>query len=272
MFQQQRFSSTMTAAAQKMPRFPAGLRQPEGSARFSLDALLLAAYAAKNMPEKTKRKSFLAVELGCGCGAALLGFAMLVPNGRCRGIELESSLVASARANAEITDLVERCEFYQADLNQPASELLDLCGNADIILANPPWRKSGEGRTSASPLRRKAHWANDGALRIFLAAAEKFLMRHGRFCLILPPARLGDFFSIQAATSLGLREILPVSPFRDAPANRLLMLCQKKAANDISLKAPLVIHEKNKFNGQTGYTRQAGEFCPWLRDSGAIST
>lgn len=256
----------MTNQPHKTPAFPAGLLQPEGSARFSLDALLLAAFAAKSVPNSIGRKSFFAVELGCGCGAALLGFAMLSPNSCCRGIELESQLAASARVNAEITGLAGRCEFYEADLGQPALPLEAIHDKTAIVLANPPWRKSGEGLPSPSPLRRKAHWADASALGLFLAAAERFLMRRGFFCLILPPARLGDFFGLLAQTRLGLRRILPVSPFADAPAKRLLMLCQKDAANDISLDAPLVIHEKDIHNGRINHTREAERFCPWLRN------
>lgn len=256
----------MTGNFSKTLRFPAGLRQPEGSARFSLDALLLGAYAAKNALLKANHEAFLAVEPGCGCGAALLGFALLTPNARCLGIDRENSLVESARINSEILALDGRCEFYQADLGQLASPFGEIFGKAALVLANPPWRKAGEGILCASPLRQKAHWASEDTLGLFLKAAEKFLMRRGRFCLILPPARLGDFFNALAKTRLGLRQLLPVSPFGDAPANRVLILCQKDAANDFKLEAPLAIHEKTGNHGQTIYTPQAAAFCPWLHN------
>ena len=56
--------------------FPRGLQQPEGSLRFGADALLLAAFAARGVEgmNEARRKQLTAADLGCGCGAALLGF------------------------------------------------------------------------------------------------------------------------------------------------------------------------------------------------------
>ena len=63
--------------------FPRGLEQPEGSLRFGADALLLAAFAARYVESlnASRQAHLTAAELGCGCGAALLGLAL-----RCAGI------------------------------------------------------------------------------------------------------------------------------------------------------------------------------------------
>ena len=61
--------------------FPRGLEQPEGSLRFGADALLLAAFAARHVEglsasvKSRQQGGLTAAELGCGCGAALLGLA-----------------------------------------------------------------------------------------------------------------------------------------------------------------------------------------------------
>ena len=56
--------------------YPHGLVQPSGGLRFGLDALLLAAFTAQRLLAWPGQRDIFAVELGCGCGAALLGAAL----------------------------------------------------------------------------------------------------------------------------------------------------------------------------------------------------
>lgn len=112
-------------------RFPRGLEQPEGSLRFGADALLLAAFAARHLPPEKrgpdkhpeKRRDdaanpgpTLVAELGCGCGAALLGLAMLRPEIRGLGLERENPLVLAAEGNAARLGLSDRLRFIALDL------------------------------------------------------------------------------------------------------------------------------------------------------------
>ena len=103
-------------------RFPRGLEQPEGSLRFGADALLLAAFAALHLPPEkcaagaASHRSTLVAELGCGCGAALLGLAMLRPQICGLGLERENPLVLAAESNASRLGLLDRLRFFTLDL------------------------------------------------------------------------------------------------------------------------------------------------------------
>lgn len=118
-------------------RFPRGLEQPEGSLRFGADALLLAAFAARHLPpekpgpgecradnrgsEKPRPGAAnpgptLVAELGCGCGAALLGLAMLRPHVCGLGLEREQPLVKAAEGNAARLGLSDQLRFIALDL------------------------------------------------------------------------------------------------------------------------------------------------------------
>ena len=76
--------------------FPAGLEQPEGSFRFSVDALLLAAFAVSRTADVTIRF----VDLGTGCGVVGLAYLLLKGN-KCRGfgIDCNPELIAAAQNN-----------------------------------------------------------------------------------------------------------------------------------------------------------------------------
>ncbi len=142
--------------------FPRGLLQPEGAYRFGLDALLLAAFAARTLRERAaggrasgKARPRRVAELGTGCGAALLGVALRCPDARCLGLEREPALLRAAAANAQALGLADRVSFHMADLAAPAAwpGRLGEEGPQDLVLANPPWGLPGRGRPSPSRLR-----------------------------------------------------------------------------------------------------------------------
>lgn len=245
-----------------MIKFPRGLRQPAGSARFGQDSLLLASFAAKKTEEFYRRKKLLALEIGCGCGAALLGFSLLRPESLCVGIEREAPLAESARENAILCGRAENCSFFQADLANLPADLKSFEGKAQILLANPPWRKPGQGKITSFPLRQTAYWEITGTLELFLRMAVFFLAHHGRLFMILPVWQLHRLMTALQGISLGLRLIQPVSAYYDSDIRRVLIICQKNAATDYLMRPPLILHEKS--SGKKIFTSAAKAFCPWL--------
>lgn len=269
--------------------FPRGLLQPEGAYRFGLDALLLAAFAARTLregaaggraPEMARHRRV--AELGSGCGAALLGVALRCPGIRCLGLEREPSLVRAAAANAQTLGLGDSVRFCVADLAAPAAwpEPLREEAPQDLVLANPPWGLPGRGRPSPSPLREAAlrgpaPGGNDGdgdALPVFCAAAARLLRHRGAFCCIVPAGALTRICIALDSARLGLRRVLPLRSRTHAPSRRLLLLAQKDAAADVELLAPLTLHGRAATapggGGRPVWTRAALAFCPWLAHSG----
>lgn len=164
--------------------FPRGLHQPQDSYRFGADALLLAAFAAQNLASLPGAAPRKVVELGSGCGAALLGLCLYLSSGmqlsgapsvaaggqptgegcggnnapllHALGLEQDSALCAAATANARLLGLEDVCRFRQGDLAD--THFLRDCGeNAfHLVLANPPYAPAGSGRPSASARRDAA--------------------------------------------------------------------------------------------------------------------
>ncbi|MEG2005461.1 MAG: hypothetical protein RR014_05430, partial [Bilophila sp.] len=100
-------------AAVNRARFPRGLEQPEGSFRFSMDALLLAAFAAQEQgafaaeeqgafatqEKEDARPQTTFADLGTGCG--VVGLALLLrQKGHGIGLDLDADLVLAAQRNA----------------------------------------------------------------------------------------------------------------------------------------------------------------------------
>jgi len=235
--------------------FPRGLIQPEGSFRFSADALLLAAFA----PGAVARR---AADLGTGCGVVAFGLALRFPQLSCTGIDKEAALIEAARANARMLDLDDRVVFARDDVADLSASLgRESC---ELVTANPPYRVSGTGRRIASPARQRALEAPQGALADFARAAASLLRHHGRFACVLPPARIADAFAALRAARLEPRRLRCVYPRQGSKAGLVLLEARKNARPDLAIEAPLILHP-----GARGsrFSPEASAFCPWLDDT-----
>ena len=240
--------------------YPHGLVQPSGGLRFGLDALLLAAFTAQRLLAWPGQRDIFAVELGCGCGAALLGAALACPRVRGLGLEREVALTAAATENIVRLGLSARLAVRCLDVGDavalrglPGPDSLQnsanwsgpgggaLCGRADAVLANPPYERAG--RPSPDPLRERALRSADGqALEAFCRAAGLLLRHKGHFFCCYDARALGRLCRALHTAGLGLRLALPVRAHPADPALLVLAAAQKGAADDLRLEAPLTLH------------------------------
>ena len=270
--------------------FPRGLEQPEGSLRFGADALLLAAFAARSVESlnASRQAHLTAAELGCGCGAALLGLALRCPGVTGLGLDREAPLVQAATANAARLVLTERLRFAEADLadRKRMSELagttgVSHAGKVDLVLANPPYGVAG--RPSSRSMRERAlrgaqsEESREYVLQLFCRAAAALLRHQGCFCCIYDAPALPQLCAALNDAGLGLRHLLPVRTHRAKPALRILALARKNAAHETVIQTPLTLHTGASTNGNPGTSKVAGggkgrtqwstqalRFCPWL--------
>ena len=260
--------------------FPRGLEQPEGSLRFGADALLLAAFAARSVESlnASRQAHLTAAELGCGCGAALLGLALRCPGVTGLGLDREAPLVQAATANAARLVLTERLRFAEADLadRKRMSELagttgVSHAGKVDLVLANPPYGVAG--RPSSRSMRERAlrgaqsEESREYVLQLFCRAAAALLRHQGCFCCIYDAQALPQLCAALNDAGLGLRHLLPVRTHRAKPALRILALARKHAAHETVIETPLTLHSSSVTgcgNGVPRWSAQALRFCPWL--------
>lgn len=252
-----------------MNSFPSGLLQPEGSYRFGLEALLLAAMGARELRAIPGSQKLLVAEAGCGCGATILGLALLEDRAEFLGLDREAQLVNAASINAKMLGFSHRTEFVKADISSEgrtfanASSWLQRC---TLVLANPPWHRENEGRLPQSTLRHAAFFMKGGTPNVFCAFASTLLRNHGFFCTIITPHMLPELCFALAAAQLGLKRILPVVPFTCRAAKRIILVAQKNAISNPDILYPLVLHEKQEGTTRSLWSRAATDFCPWLRN------
>lgn len=209
------------------------LVQPGRGYRFSLDAVLLARFAAETPVAA-------ALDLGCGCG--VVGLCLLALNGaeRVEGVDIQEPLVACARESARRSGAAERAAFRVGDYREGSAFS---AAAFPLVVSNPPYRPPESGRLSPRPTVAVARHEVCGTVHDLARAAARALSPRGDFCVVYPSARLPTLFDACAAAHLHPRVLRCLHPRVGQPASLVLLRCVKGAAGgSLEVRPPLFLH------------------------------
>lgn len=241
------------AAESARERFPRGLSQPGSGFRFSMDALLLAAFAGRG------RVRGRVLDLGTGCGVVGLGLALDHPDFFCLGLDADAAMLGHARENARRLGLAERFAPFCADVRDQACLAPE---SMDLVLCNPPYREPGSGRTCPDEGRTTARFESRAGLADFVRAAA-FLVRNRKPCAFIHLAeRVDELLALMREAKLRPKELLFVHRSPDGPARLVLVQALKNGGPGLAVLPPLFLHEGQ--GGGTRLTARALAFCPRL--------
>lgn len=266
--------------------FPRGLVQPVGGFRFSVDALLLAAFAGEMLTPDAKnirlgrRTAFGALgtgnapafaDLGTGCGAVGLALLLAHPHLTGTGIDIDGELTDAARLNGARLGLADRFRVLRADLaaaDMSTSDALPKAGSMDMVVANPPYRRHGSGRPSPSSQRTRALFETPETLPAFAQAAARLLRTGGRSCWVYGPDRLPDLLLALRATGQEPARLRCVHARAHGPAMLVLVEARRAGKPGLVVEPPLILHEGE--GTATALTDEALVFCPLLACNAGI--
>ena len=245
----------MTSPAEGAARaaFPRGLSQPESGFRFSLDALLLAAFAGRGQVRGR------VLDLGTGCGVVGLAMALDHPDFFGFGLDVNPDMPVHARRNARRLGLGERFAFLEGDVRNPGCLKPE---SMDLVVCNPPYREPGTGRVCPDAGRTTARFEGGVGLEDFVRAAA-FAVRNRKPCVFIHLAeRLDDLLALMRAFGLRPKEALFIHPRSSSSARLVLVRALKNGGPGMVVPAPLFLHEAQ--GPDTRLTDQALAFCPRL--------
>ncbi|HEY5673047.1 MAG TPA: tRNA1(Val) (adenine(37)-N6)-methyltransferase [Malonomonas sp.] len=208
--------------------------QAEKGYRFSLDPILLSHFAAQGAADQV-------VDLGTGSGVIPLLLAHLTQASRLIGVELQPAQVARAKRSVELNGLQGRVEIIPGDVRL-IRQLLPV-GQADLVVANPPFRKPGSGRVAPEDERAAARHELSGGLREFVAAASWLLANRGRFVIIYLAERLPELLTLMAEQKLEPKRLRMIHPHQQEPARLVLVEGRKNSSAGVLVEAPLYIYK-----------------------------
>ncbi len=230
--------------------------QPKNGYRAGADPVFLAAAVDASEGDRV-------LELGCGVGVALFCLMHRVPGLIATGVEQQAGLLSLARRNAEANQL---------DARLVAADIADLPADVraesfDHVLANPPYfdRTTGPG---ADEPGREAGRGEVSPLASWIDVATRRLKPRGQLTLIQRASRLADVLRVMDYR-LGDVVVQPLAPRQGREAGHIVVTAKKNARGEMMLKAPLVLHDGERHEGDwDGYSAQAKAI---LRDGLSLS-
>jgi tRNA1Val (adenine37-N6)-methyltransferase len=207
------------------------VRQHRDGYRFSIDSILLAAFAHLRPRDRI-------LDLGTGCGIIALAAAFSNPSVSVVGVEIQPALAALAKANAADNDLAERVSIVHGDLRRLGRAKI---GRIDLVVANPPYRRCGSGRINPDGERAAARHEVLGSLADFIAAGRRLLDIGGRFAAVYPAQRTVDLLWGLRQAGLEPKRLRLVYPHPEAEADRMLLEAVKGAGPGLRVEPPLTV-------------------------------
>ena len=213
------------------------LVQPKGGYRFSVDALLLAHFAAVKPGNRV-------VDLGTGVGVVALALALKMEHGRVIAVELQSRLADLARINALDNRVGAEVEVLEKDWTELTAT--DVGGPADHVVANPPYRRLGSGRINPEDEKARARHEINGNADTCIAAAGRLLRSGGLFSVIYPAVRMAGLFYSLRETGLEPKRLRNIHSRQGEEAKLVLAEARKDSGEGLVIEPPLYMYQGQK--------------------------
>jgi len=205
--------------------------------RFSLDAILLAHFAAL----KSKSK---AIDLGTGSGVIPLILATRFPHVAWTGLEIQTDLAQLARKSVQLNCLQNQINIIQGDARKIKS--IFPVHSFDAVTFNPPYRRINSGRINPDQEKAIARHEINGSLQEFLQAAKYLLKPAGKVFTIYPAKRLAELVSLFRANSLEPKRMKFVFSDGDSPAALVLAEGRSGSREELKIESSLIVYGKDK--------------------------
>jgi len=215
------------------------LIQTKEGYRFSVDALILADFVEVKARDKV-------IDLGTGNGVIPLLLAVKKNPAYILGVEIQPRLSSLAKRNVVLNKMEGKVEIKTGDFRE-----LELGKRFEVVVSNPPYLRSGAGRTSPEPERAIARSEIYCTLPQLIAAASRFLAPEGRFYLIFPAKRLFELMLELRHQGFAPVKMRLVHSKPKLPATLVLLDARKRPKPELSILPPLVI-----YNEDGSYTKE----------------
>jgi len=210
--------------------------QSRAGYRFSIDAVLLAFHAGPRPGDKV-------LDLGAGCGIVSLIMAVRVPDIKVLAVELQPELSGLAEANVNQNQLGDRIRVMHMDLRLLKPKMTD--GPADVIVCNPPYRRSGSGRLNPAEQRAVARHEIKVTLNDLLETSRRMLRTAGRFVTIYTVERLTEILVSMRNEHIEPKFMRMIHSTQDSDAKLVLIEGVKEGRPGLKVAPSLFIYDKN---------------------------
>ncbi len=209
--------------------------------RFSLDPVLLCAFSRVARQETV-------VDLGTGSGIIPLLLARQTDAARIIGVERQPALADRARRSVQLNGLEGRIRIIEADLRQVRDLLA--AESAQVVVANPPFRKADSGRLSPRSERAQARHEVAGGLADFIAAAAFLLGTGGRCYLVYLAERLAELLEGLRRAGLEPKRLRCIHSRVGETARLVLVESRRGGGVGLTVDPPLYVYDGEGYSAE----------------------
>jgi tRNA1Val (adenine37-N6)-methyltransferase len=209
--------------------------------RFSLDPVLLCAFARVGAGETV-------VDLGSGSGVIPLLLARRSEAARIIGVERQAAMADRSRRSIQLNGLEDRITIIEGDLRQIRA--LMEAESAQVIVANPPFRKSESGRLSPQSERAQARHEVAGDLADFINAAAYLLGTGGRCYLVFLAERLAELLHLLRQVGLEPKRLRCIHSRAGQAARMVLVESRRGGGVGLTVEAPLYVYDGERYSSE----------------------
>jgi tRNA1Val (adenine37-N6)-methyltransferase len=211
------------------------IHQDQAGYRFSIDAVLLAYYARPHPGERV-------LDLGTGCGIIPLIMAFRYPDIKIYAVEIQKELSDLAAFNIRENRMLERITILCKDLKalKPAM----IAGRVDLVVCNPPYRRSDSGRINPDHQRAIARHEIKATLPDVILTSRRMLQSAGRLVVVYTAQRTAELFMQMRANQIEPKIFRSVHAKRHSDAKLVLVEGVKDGRPGIQLKSPLILYDE----------------------------
>lgn len=212
------------------------VKQSRTGYRFSIDSVLIAAHV------KPRRDNTI-LDLGTGCGILPMILAYRNPIIKIYGVEVQMELADLAKLNVIENHMENRITVLCQDMKRLKLDIIP--EPVDIVITNPPYRKSESGRLN--PDRQKAIARHEIMVDLgdVIETARRMLKTAGKFITIYPAERMTDILSLMRSAGIEPKFMKMVHSGLGSGAKLILIEGKKGGRSGLKIGPPLVIYNKD---------------------------
>jgi len=207
--------------------------QKKAGYRFSLDAVLLAHFAAL-IPAAS------IIDLGTGSGIVPLILARKEANAKIVGVEVQPGLADMARRTIALNGLAGRVSIVQHDLRTLTRSLAP--SSFDLVVGNPPYYPVGNGRINPEEEKAIARHEIMATVRDIIGIAYHLVSSAGSVLIIFPAKRLIDLLSAFMTCGLKPRALRVIYSGMTGEAKLVMVQGCKIGNPELEIVQPFVIY------------------------------
>lgn len=212
------------------------IRQQQSGYRFSIDAVLLAYHARPRPGDRV-------LDLGTGCGIIPLIMTYRCPQITVYGIEVQEKLSDLARFNVTDNHMETQVTILREDMKSLKSTMIS--GLVDLVVSNPPYRRSHSGRLNPDHQRAVARHEIAVTLSDLIATAKRMLRTAGRFVTIYSAERAAELLALMRSASLEPKILRSIHSNRQSDAKLILVEGKKNGRADMRIESSLILYDED---------------------------